>query len=120
MPTDDRTRDITLPPLPGRPPPVLPQEWAGLEPAAPEEPDPSAVEARRVATGRTDELMTPPGAAVRERTLAFSSPEMRHRPIDPVQVGSNPRRWPWVVLTLVPLLVILGFGVAWLVLFSRM
>lgn len=120
MPPDDRTRDITLPPLPGRPPPVLPSEWAGLEPTAPAEADPAAVEARRVATGRTDEMGTPPGARARERTLAFSSPEMRHRPIEPVQVGSNPRRWPWVVLTLVPLLVILGFGVAWLVLFSRM
>ncbi len=123
MPHDDRTRDITLPPLPGRPLPALPPEWAGLEPAAspePAEPDPAAVEARRVATGRTDELMTPAGAGVRERTLAFSSPEMRHRSIEPVRVRPNPRRWPWVVLTLVPVLVILGFGVAWLILLRGM
>jgi hypothetical protein len=108
---DDRTRDITLPPLPDRPPPVLPREWAGLAPAAPA----AEEEARRLAKGRTDEIEQPPAAA-RERTLAFSSPEMRHRPIEPVQVGANPRRWPWVLLTLVPVLVILGFGIAWLVL----
>ncbi len=120
MPPDDRTRDITLPPLPGRPAPVLPQEWTGLAPSAPAEPDPAVVEARRLATGPTDELAAPPGAGRRERTLAFSSPEMRHRSIEPVRVRSNPRRWPWMLLTLLPILVIVGFGVAWLVLFSRM
>ncbi len=119
MPPDDRTRDITLPPLPGRPPPALPDEWKGFAPADAGQ-APAVDDARRLAGGRTDEMVRAPGADVRERTLAFSSPEMRHRPIDPVLVGSNPRRWPWVVLTLVPLLVILGFGVAWLVLFSRM
>jgi hypothetical protein len=84
---DERTRDISLPPLP-----------------------------YRLAGRRTDEIAKPPGAAVRERTLAFSSPEMRHRSIEPVRVQPNPRRWPWVVLTLLPILVIVGFGVAWLLL----
>jgi hypothetical protein len=154
---DDRTRDITLPPLPDRPPPALPKAWAGLPssmpkdelttavpglfrpPVAPagertpagmstpvedkapdgvaaEEAEPAAEEARRFANSRTDEMQPPPGAAVRERTLAFSSPEMRHRPIEPVRVGSNPRRWPWVVLTLLPILVILASVVGWLIL----
>ena len=41
---------------------------------------------------------------------------MRHRPIDPVRVDRNPRRWPWVVLTLLPILVILASAVGWLIL----
>ncbi|MDT0276017.1 hypothetical protein [Blastococcus goldschmidtiae] len=140
---DDRTRDITLPPLPDRPPPALPAEWAGHRtavdppttvvpgltrpPVAPtgtppaedpavEEPDPAEVEARLLAGRRTDELAAPAAAAVRQRTLAFTSPEMRHRPIEPVQVGAKPRRWPWVVLTLLPILVIVASTVAWLIL----
>lgn len=114
---DDRTRDITLPPLPGRPPPALPDEWRGLGAGTADAgPDPAAVEARHLASRRTDEMVTPPSADARERTLAFSSPEMRHRSIEPVQVRSNPRRWPWVLLTLVPVLVIVGSGVAWLLL----
>ena len=139
---DDRTRDITLPPLPDRAPPALPKAWAGLSspspldspttavagPAAPpapqveqvEEVDPAEEEARRLARSRTDEMLPPPRPVVRERTLAFSSPEMRHRPIDPVRVDRNPRRWPWVVLTLLPILVIVGFGIAWLILLNGM
>ena len=140
---DDRTRDITLPPLPDRPASALPKAWAGLQspspspldspttavpgPVAPpappasqveqaEEVDPAAEEARRLARSRTDEMLPPPTAAVRERTLAFSSPEMRHRPIEPVRVDRNPRRWPWVVLTLLPILVILASAIGWLIL----
>lgn len=150
---DDRTRDITLPPLPDRAPPALPKAWAGLpspspldspttkvpgpvprpvaaraEEAAPaQEPEPEAKEidpvqeqARRLSSSRTDEMEPPPPSALRQRTLAFSSPEMRHRPIEPVRVGSRPRRWPWVVLTLLPILVIVGFGIAWLILLDGM
>jgi len=140
-PAPDRTRDITLPPLPDRPPPALPKAWAGLPapspidspttavrgPVAPparqaeqvaqvEEVDPAVEEERRLARSRTDEILPPPKPVVRERTLAFSSPEMRHRPIDPVRVDRNPRRWPWVVLTLLPILVILASAVGWLIL----
>ena len=132
---DERTRDITLPPLPDRPPAALPKAWAGLPspspldspttavrgpvpPPAPqaEQVDPVEEEARRLASSRTGEIQPPPWPAVRERTLAFSSPEMRHRPIEPVRVAARPRRWPWVVLTLLPILVIVGFGIAWLIL----
>lgn len=137
----DRTRDITLPPLPDRPPAALPKAWSGLAspspldspttavsgPVAPpapqvdeveqvEEVDPAVEEERRLARSRTDEILTPPRPVVRERTLAFSSPEMRHRPIDPVRVDRNPRRWPWVVLTLLPILVILASAIGWLIL----
>ena len=151
---DDRTRDITLPPLPDRAPPALPKAWAGhpspspldspttkvpgpaRPPAAPggtpaqermaeagpeaEEIDPVHEQARRLSSSRTDEMEPPPPSALRQRTLAFSSPEMRHRPIEPVRVGSRPRRWPWVVLTLLPILVIVGFGIAWLILLNGM
>ncbi|WP_155858732.1 hypothetical protein [Candidatus Blastococcus massiliensis] len=148
----DPTRDIALPPLPDRPPPALPKEWAGLRPAVspldspttavPEGPRPPAdlareadtraepeaaepsveepseeqVEGQRLARARTDELPPQPAASGRERTLAFTSPEMRHRPIEPVQVGSTPRRWSWVVLTLLPILIIVGSAIAWVVL----
>jgi hypothetical protein len=138
----DRTRDITLPPLPDRAPPALPKAWAGLSspsrldspttavdglvppPVAPpearveqaEEVDPAVEEARRLATSRTDEILPPPTPVVRQRTLAFSSPEMRHRPIEPVRVESRPRRWPWVVLTLLPILVIAASAIGWLIL----
>jgi hypothetical protein len=135
---DDRTRDITLPPLPDRAPPALPKAWAGFSSPSPldspttavsghvapparqveqvEDADPAVEEERRLTRSRTDEILPPPRPVVRERTLAFSSPEMRHRPIDPVRVDRNPRRWPWVVLTLLPILVILASAVGWLIL----
>ena len=134
-PAPDRTRDITLPPLPDRPPPALPKAWSGLSapspidspttavrgPVAPPAPqveqvDPAVEHERRLARSRTDEILPPPKPVVRERTLAFSSPEMRHRPIGPVRVDRNPRRWPWVVLTLLPILVILASAIGWLIL----
>jgi hypothetical protein len=81
-----------------------------------EEVDPAVEKARRLAKSRTDEILPPPAPVVRQRTLAFSSPEMRHRPIEPVRVEPRPRRWPWVVLTLLPILVILASAIGWLIL----
>ena len=156
----DRTRDITLPPLPGRPASSPPEEWQGLHssvdspttavprPAAPPPgraaPPPSAasprgsvsptgspaapspeisreeaaarIEARRLASQPTDEMQPPPLGRGPDRTLSFSSPEMRNRPVHPVAVGRTERRWPWVVLTVLPILVIVGAGIAWLIL----
>jgi hypothetical protein len=129
---DDRTRDITLPPLPGRPPPALPKEWADLSPdPAPQVPPTEiAVPSSEATAADAPTLRAFPGEDPRlpdqptdkvgsprlrvrppERTLAFSSPEMHHRPVDPVQVGRAPRRWPWFVLTLLPLLIIAGAGI---------
>jgi hypothetical protein len=128
---DDPTRDIRLPHLPDRPPPVLRPEWVigrsaapgdSQDVSAPPPEGPSAVtEAPPRPTGRTD--AEPPveeqptdelahGAArPRERTLAFSSPEMGRRPVGPVHVGPS-RRWPWVLLVLLPMLVIAGAAIA--------
>lgn len=140
----DPTRDITLPPLPDRPGPALPREWARFRPTAPAEgtaatpdfssppplapnddPDaaqpadaPEPAEVSVLADQPTDKLNPPPRP--RERTLAFSSPEMSRRPVRPVQVGRSPRRWPWVVLTLLPILVIAGAAAAWLMLIRAM
>ena len=129
----DPTRDITLPPLRDRPPSAMPRQWADWRPTAEETPDfsspppplPEHDEADAaepglesiVAEQATDQLDPPPRP--RERTLAFSSPEMGRRPVGPVKVAAS-RRWPWVVLTLLPVLVIVGAGVAWLVLIRTM
>jgi len=137
---DDRTRDITLPHLPDRPPPAMPQQWAGLTAHPAPAPDASApdfsapppetaatdavprpaaevewADRTLLADQPTDELGTPKGTP-RERTIAFSAPEMSRRPAGPVQVASAPRRWPWVVLILLPILIIAGTGIALLVL----
>jgi hypothetical protein len=65
----------------------------------------------------TDEL-APPRGRPRERTIAFASPEMAGgRPAPSVgPTRRRPRRWPWVVLTLLPILVIVGAGIAWVLL----
>jgi hypothetical protein len=143
--TADETRDISLPPLPDRPPASMPKEWAALRPqassvdapttAVPKDARPPAApavgpqegpgtsreesaeaEERRVARQRTDELVRTTDGTARERTLAFPSPEMRHRPIEPVRVGATPRRWPWVLMALVPVVVIVASTIAWLIL----
>src|SRR4051794_9325768 len=70
-PQDDPTRDITLPPLPDRPPSALPREWASLD--RPPADAPSVVQApgsRSPADRPTDEL-GPRGGRPRERTIAF-------------------------------------------------
>ena len=112
----DPTRDIRLPPLPDRSPPVLPRGWAsGQRP--PESPEPvSAEPTSPVADEPTDEL-APPRGRPPERTIAFASPEMGGGRPTPV-IGPTPRsrRWPWVLLALVPILVIVGAGIALLVL----
>ena len=119
----DPTRDIRLPALPDRPPPALPREWAGAAPAAPSPMPPLPASggtdaphapARRLESQRTDKLSRPP-VQPRERTLAFSHPDMGRRPVGPVTVRPS-RRWPWIVLALLPVLVIAGAAVAWLLL----
>lgn len=109
----DPTRDIRLPPLPGPMPPGMPHDWSGMP----------LSHATAGVDQPTDQL-GPPGGRPRERTLAFASPEMapgrrsptvgpsRRREVRP----ARSRRWPWVVLSLLPIIVIVGAGIAWLLL----
>ena len=101
------TRDIRLPSLPDRPPSILPPQWASAQP-------PTA-QARPVPTSPADQptdKLVSPGGRPPARTIAFVSPETatgrRASTVGPTR--RPPRRWPWVVLTLVPILVILGAG----------
>ncbi len=112
----DPTRDIRLPPLPGRPAPLLPAAWARAQAETPAPAEDSPADPPTLHNEPTDRLRPPPRP--RERTLAFSSPEMVHRPAGPVQVGRSPRRWPWAVLVALPLLIIIGTGI-WLLLLLR-
>jgi hypothetical protein len=65
----------------------------------------------------TDQL-NPPFGRPRERTIAFASPEAAvGRPKPSVgRTPRSPRRWPWVVLALLPVLVIAVSGVWWVLL----
>lgn len=128
----DPTRDIRRPPLGDRPlPPLRPD-------TAPAEPEPTTSRLR--VDQPTDEVSGPP-RGVREPTLTFdgtaserwaaglaATPDPAWSPLPPrwgPVVGPRPRparekgrRWPWVVLTLIPLLVIVGAGL-WLLLLLR-
>ena len=125
----DPTRDIRLPPLPGRPSPDLPPEWAALR----TEPEPEPGAPGMAADQPTDRMASPPEGD-RDRTLTFdgtsaerwaaghaATPDPAWSSVPPASrpvVGprSRPvgeRRWPWIALTLVPVLVIVITGV-WL------
>jgi hypothetical protein len=107
--SDGPTRDVRLPPVPGRP------QEAG--PAAPD----------GIADQPTDRLQ-PLRGPVREPTLTFdpppaetgrppSEPPAARMPPPPAPAGSGGRRWPWVLLVLLPLVVIVVSGVWLFVLF---
>ena len=136
----DPTRDIRLPPLPGTPGPSVPPQWEGLH--RPAERGTGGTPGGVVAEQPTDRLASPPAQPVdREPTLTFTgSPAQRWAaglaatpdpawssvPPAPGPVTVTPRtrprpaarRWPWIVLTLLPLLIIAGTGL-WLVLYFR-
>jgi hypothetical protein len=143
----DPTREIRLPPLPGTPGPVLPPEWAGLHRPAestagrPAEGPADGPTGGVTAEQPTDRLASPPAPVDREPTLTFTgsaaqrwaaglpaTPDPAWSSVPPtagpvtVSPRARPRagarRWPWVVLTLVPLLIIAGTGV-WLLLLFR-
>ena len=130
----DPTRDIRLPPLPGRPPPVVPPEWEGAVPERASESGPEEVTAERP----TDELGAPSASSAdRDPTLTFTGSPRERRAAGhaatsdpawssvppgagPVVVAANrrARRWPWIAVALVPVLVIVVTGV-WLLLLMR-
>jgi hypothetical protein len=134
----DPTRDMRLPPLADRPLPALRTDPDSGERAGAPEPGPttSGLEVDQP----TDEVSRPP-QGIREPTLTFdgtsaerwaaglaATPDPAWSSLPPRSgpvVGPRPRparergrRWPWVVLTLIPLLVIVGAG-TWLLLLLR-
>ena len=126
----DPTRDIRLPPLTDRPASAMPRGWAAIQPEQPgpdfSAPPPDIQETDEVSAQPgpefdqpTDEL-DPPRGRSRERTIAFASPEMAGgRPAPTVgRTSRRPRRWPWVALALLPVVVIVVTG-AWLFLLLR-
>jgi hypothetical protein len=158
----DPTRDIRLPPLPGRPSPELPPEWeqlrseraaspstaaqatatpdtvapqAGLPAAASQDTTPPDSMANqptdqlgRPAQGPRDRTLTIRGTAAERWAAghpATPDPAWSSVPPGPAPVVAprrrpeeKPRRWPWVLLTLVPILVIVVTGV-WLLILMR-
>ena len=142
----DPTRDIRLPPLPDRPFPPLPAGWTAersdptqaepvAPPAAPGEP--TTPKLGPLVDQPTDQLGSPP-EGTRDPTLTFegtaaqrwaaglaATPDPVWSPLPPRPgpvVGPRPRersrRWPWIVLTLLPVLIIVGTGI-WLLLLLR-
>ena len=133
----DPTRDIRLPPLLDRPPAAMPRAWAaaraGESAAAPDAPSPddsrpddsrpedaalSAQPRPAVLPDEPTDVLAPPHGRPRERTLSFASPEAAPgRPMPTVgRTPRRPRRWPWVVMALLPVLVIVISGIWWFLL----
>jgi hypothetical protein len=127
---DDPTRDIRLPPAPGSPPVALRPEWSSYAPH-PAEPDAGASglpagsiappdAPPRLIDQPTDELEQPTPRP-RDRTLQFGDGAGFPRPA-PTPVSPDPvvrsRRWPWVLLALLPIVVIVGSGIWLFVLLS--
>ena len=131
---DGPTRDIRLPPAPGSPPLVVRPEWSSFTgPPAAADPAPPSVapaqgtlgpptRAQRLANEPTDELV-PPGGGPREPTLKFdhgTGAPSRPAPVAPAPGRpERSRKWPWVVLTLLPVMIIVGSGIWLLVLLSH-
>ena len=76
-----------------------------------------AVEANSTVDQPTDQL-SPPFGRPRERTIAFLTPDMaRGRAMPTVsRTPGRSRRWPWILLALLPVLVIAVSGVWWVLL----
>jgi hypothetical protein len=122
-PPADATRDITLPPLPGRPAPAVPPAWSSYVPVAdqPAGHPPAQPPAPGAPLPRFDlptDRLAKPQDRPRSSTLAFTPPP----PVQLLKVSVAPRRrrlrWVWVLLTLLPILVIAGSGIYLLVLFG--
>ena len=114
IPPDQATRDIRLPPLPGRPAPAVPPGWTSYVPAertAPADDTPQ----RPKGDGPTDKLPSPSDPA-RQRTLSFQPPPS----VQLLKVSVTPRRRRtgrvlWALFFLI-VAVLIASGV-WLLLF---
>ena len=109
-PRADPTRDIRLPPLPGRPAPAVPSEWSSYVPPASDARPPQSVDEP------TDHLAGSSDHPLRQGTRSFP-PRL---PVRPLTVRVTPRRrrtttvlWTLILLTLA---VILACGIYLLVL----
>lgn len=132
---DDPTRDIRLPRPPGTPPLTVRPEWSSYAPAPstaeppstahapaapPAKPDPGPPNrTERLASEPTDELF-PHGRPLRDPTLKLehggSAPAPVVPPVHPpipTPDDEGGRRWPWVLIALLPVIVIVGSGI-WL------
>lgn len=136
---DDPTRDIRLPPPPGAPPLTVRPEWSSY--AAPEAseapstaqapvgpevaPDPGPPNRTQwLASEPTDELF--PGRPLRDPTLKLergsSAPAPVVPPVHPptrTPGDERSRRWPWVLIALLPIVVIVGSGIWLFILLSH-
>ncbi|MFD2093027.1 hypothetical protein [Blastococcus deserti] len=115
--------DLSWPP-PDPPDGVPVRSGSDLSSPPPDPPDgvPARPEGVALADQPTDQLGGP--APARQKTLAFEPAEPPHGLVH-AGAAAGPahrsadvrgRRWPWVLLTVLPVLVILGAGVAWLLL----
>ena len=123
-PRSDPTRDIRLPPLPGRPAAAVPPEWSSyVPPAAPAPAEPALSEPPAGATAvpphqvdePTDRLASASDHPLRQGTRAFTpAPSVQ---LLKVSVGPTKRRTTKVLWTLVflTLAVIIACGVYLLV-----
>jgi hypothetical protein len=119
---DEPTRDITLPPLPGRPV-ALPPGWAA--PAATAAAGAPEAAARVPLADQPTDQLVPPGPP-RQPTRPFAAPGAPEAVAagQPRDQGSRPRAgapaarerhgraWPWVLLSLLAVLVVVGTAVA--------
>jgi hypothetical protein len=120
------TRDIRLPPVPGSPHaaarPEPSSSAAQPVPFSPSTASPPPARAGVPADEPTDELRPAPGV-LREKTLQFGHGQGSHgRPVAVAATqdrSERARKWPWVLLALLPLVVILGSGIWLFVLLSR-
>ena len=115
-PREGGTRDIRLPPLPGRLPPAVPPEWASYVPTARPETERAAPPSR--VDEPTDRLAAASDPA-RQHTTAFRPPP----PLQLLKVSVTPRRRRtsrvlWALFFLI-LAVIIAAGVALVVLVGQ-
>jgi hypothetical protein len=98
-PRADATRDIRLPPLPGRPAPAVPAEWSSSVPAGTPTADGDAPP-RGPVDEPTDRLAPPSSDPLRQRTRDFSPPPPAPRTsVPPARRRGTTVLWTLVLVT---------------------
>jgi hypothetical protein len=143
---DDPTRDIRLPPAAGSPPPAVRPErssyTARQQPVPAEVPPPHPPRTETAAAPTADlgkaaprrpldvladeptDQLVKPGGPPRERTLEFAHGQAApvRPPVSPAPAVPAPkagRRWPWLLMALLPIIVIVGSGIWLFILLSH-